>query len=651
MGRIYHVAKTGCDWNRGTAEQPFLTISKAAKVAEAGDTVLVHEGVYREWVKPEHRGEGEQRRITYQAAEGEKVIIKGSEQITTWEPVEGNVWKVVLPNSFFGDYNPYDTPILGDWLIKPDEWDVHTGDVYLNGKSFYEATCLEDVKNPQKREFGFRVPWKVRPEAVEDPEQSVYQWFAEVDHENTTIYANFQGTDPNKELTEINVRRSVFYPEKNGINYITVRGFELAQAATPWAPPTADQPGLIGPNWAKGWIIEDNIIHDAKCSAVSIGKEASTGHNERTIYCRKPGYQNQQESVFRALQIGWSKETIGSHIIRNNTIYNCGQNGIVGHLGCAFSRIYHNRIYNVARKHEYFGHEIAGIKLHAALDVQIFDNYIHDCTLGTWLDWEAQGVRIHGNVYNHNDRDLMIEVTHGPCLVENNIFMSNYNFDNVAQGTAFVNNLCCGLMRRVKVLDRSTPYHFPHTTQVLGYALVLSGDDRLYNNIFAGIKDVEEPDSTLGTVGYNGCTTSIEEFEAAVRGAHSREDQSLFRRIEQPAYVNANVYYQNAEPFDKEQDKAVVTGFDPKAKVVEDGDGVYLEIECDESMFTLQTQIHGTSTLGAVRLVNAEFETPEGTPIVLDTDITGAKRGGRPVPGPVEGLKPGKNRIRLTNLD
>ena len=68
-------------------------------------------------------------------------------------------------------------------------------------------------------------------------------------------------------------------------------------------------------------------------------------------------------------------------------------------------------------------------------------------------------------------------------------------------------------------------------------------------------------------------------------------------------------------------------------------------------MFTLQTQIHGTSTLGAVRLVNAEFETPEGTPLVLDTDITGAKRGDRPVPGPVEGLKPGKNRIRLTNLD
>ena len=37
----------------------------------------------------------------------------------------------------------------------------------------------------------------------------------------------------------------------------------MAHAATPWAPPTADQPGLIGANWSKGWIIEDNIIHDS----------------------------------------------------------------------------------------------------------------------------------------------------------------------------------------------------------------------------------------------------------------------------------------------------------------------------------------------------------------------------------------------------
>lgn len=36
-------------------------------------------------------------------APGEHAVIKGSERITSWQHVEGNVWKVVLPNSFFGN--------------------------------------------------------------------------------------------------------------------------------------------------------------------------------------------------------------------------------------------------------------------------------------------------------------------------------------------------------------------------------------------------------------------------------------------------------------------------------------------------------------------------------------------------------------------
>lgn len=135
----------------------------------------------------------------------------------------------------------------------------------------------------------------------------------------------------------------------------------FAQAACPWTPPTADQPGLLGTNWSKCWIIEDCDIHDAKCSAISIGKEESTGHNMCTRTQRKPGYQYQMEAVFRAARIGWSRETIGSHLIRRNVLHDCGQNGIVGHMGCIFSTIEHNHIYNIAVKHEFFGYEIAGI--------------------------------------------------------------------------------------------------------------------------------------------------------------------------------------------------------------------------------------------------------------------------------------------------
>ena len=43
------------------------------------------------------------------------------------------------------------------------------------------------------------------------------------------------------------------------------------------------------PNWSKGWIIEHNIFHDAKCSAVCLGKEKTTGDNNFYKWRRKPG--------------------------------------------------------------------------------------------------------------------------------------------------------------------------------------------------------------------------------------------------------------------------------------------------------------------------------------------------------------------------
>ena len=49
--KTYHVAKNGSDYQKGTREEPFLTISKAAKEARSGDQVIVHEGEYREWVR------------------------------------------------------------------------------------------------------------------------------------------------------------------------------------------------------------------------------------------------------------------------------------------------------------------------------------------------------------------------------------------------------------------------------------------------------------------------------------------------------------------------------------------------------------------------------------------------------------------------
>lgn len=643
MGREFHVAVNGSDHGKGTKEEPFRTISKAAGMAWAGDFVIVHEGEYREWVKPVRGGNGDLDRIVYQAAPGEKVVIKGSERVTNWELVEGTVWKAAIPNTVFGDYNPYDQELFGDWFLDPIKWRAHTGDVYLNGKSFYEAPSLEDVKQSVKRTEGFNPPWTKHPEALLHPEDTIYQWYAQVESEYTVIYGNFHGANPNEELTEINVRKSCFYPDRVGCNYITVRGFEMAQAACPWTPPTADQPGLLGANWSKGWIIENNVIHDAKCSGISIGKEASTGHNECTLIHRKPGYQNQMESVFRALQIGWSKETIGSHIIRNNVIYDCGQNGIVGHLGCVFSEIYDNHIYNIAVKHEFFGYEIAGIKLHAAIDVQIRHNHIHNCTLGIWLDWQAQGTRVSKNLFYANDRDLMIEVTHGPHLVDNNILGSDYNLDNIAHGGAYVNNLCCGTMRREPVLNRATPYHFPHSTQPKGTTFVYGGDDRWYQNIFVGGAAVYTEQSTSGTVDYNGSPASYEEYKALVL-AEGNGDLEVFERVQQPVYIKGNAYLKGALPYERETEH-LVADWDPKMQIIKEDGKVYLEIAVDEDLIAMNGQIIETKDLGTVRIVDEAFEDPKGERIVFDNDFLGEQRLGGVMVGPFAGLRAGKNRI------
>ena len=640
--RIYHVAKQGDDKNPGTEQRPFLTIQRAAELAGPGEKIIVHEGEYREWVKPAVGGLSPDCPVTYEAAEGERVVIKGSERITGWEKEEGDVWKACVSNSIFGSYNPYRQEISGDWLVAPWDKPVHAGDVYLNGKSLYEAHSLEELKNPVMRRASVFETWGGREEKILEPERTLYQWFCQADSENTTIYANFQGADPNKELVEINVRRSCFYPEITGVNYIVVRGFEMAHAATVWAPPTDDQPGILGPNWSKGWLIENNIIHDSKCSAISLGKEASTGNGAHSKWHRKPGYQYQMEAVFRGRQTGWSKERIGSHIVRNNRIYDCGQNGIVGHMGCVFSEIYGNEIYNIAVKHEFYGHEIAGIKLHAAIDVQIHDNYIHHCTLGTWLDWQAQGVRVSRNIYDRNNRDFFVEVSHGPYLVDNNIFTSPYCFDNAAQGGAYVHNLCLGFHNHYPVLNRSTPYHLPHSTQVLGTVPVYGGDDRWFQNVFVG---GTEEGRTYGTWGYNGAPVSLEEYiERFLALGHGDVEQ--YEQVKQPAYIDGNVYLQGAKAFDREQNYCVHEA-SPEVSLEEEGDTVFLEITLPEEMFRVDTQTVTSALLGMTRLSEARFETPEGTALVLDRDLVGNQRGEKPVPGPLEGLHAGQNRVAV----
>ena len=632
----YHVAKHGNDNNLGTVESPFLTISKAAKIALPGSVITVHEGTYRERIAPSHGGLSTTKPIIYQAAKGEDVWIKGSEIIKQWKKFEGNVWMVKIDNKFFGDFNPYVEIVQGDWLLNTYGMDHHLGEVYLNGDSLYEVGELSDVsdENPLGR--------------TNDKDGSRYKWFCKTENGFTTIYANFMGLNPNDELVEINVRPAVFFPKKTGINFITVRGFKMAHAATQWSPPTAEQVGLIGPYWSKGWIIEDNLITDSKCTGISIGKERASGHNEWTNLKVKHGTQRERDVVFKALKLGWSFETIGSHIIRNNTIKNCEQTGISGHLGGIGSQIYNNHIYNIHIKKQFFGYETGGIKLHAPIDVIIKNNLIHDNYRGIWLDWQSQGTRVSGNIfYNNEKEDLFNEVNHGPMVVDNNIMLSEISILNASQGTAYAHNLITGKIIIRKVSNRYTPYHFSHSTSVKGLMTILTGDDRYYNNILTSnhqTKPYKGPASDKihnGLDAYDGYPLSSDYWYKG-----KRPDD--FAKHKLPVYINSNLYFNKAKPFDRELDNFENREFVPKISIEKKKNSFYLNFEIDDSFKKVKTSLVNTNILGTAFQSEAAFENKDASPMVLDTDILNNKRNVlNPIVGPFEKIKKGKNYFKI----
>ena len=435
---IIYVDASVIQTGNGTKENPFKTIQEAAAKALPGDEVIVAPGLYREAVNPIHAGTTD-KRITYRSAIKGQAHITGSEAVKDWKNVEGTVWKAVIPNGIFGDYNPFTTLVSGDWFIAT--FIAHTGDVYLNEKSMYEVTTLDKVKNPQKS----TISW--------DPDFSVYTWYAEQDEANnqTIIYANFHEKDPNKENVEISVRRNCFYPESEGIGYITLSGFRISQAATQWAPPTAYQEGMVGPHWSKGWIIEDCEIYESKCSGISLGKYLQPENDNKWLKWKyKDGTQTERDCICQASYEGWDKEHIGSHIVRRCEIHDCGQTGIVGHLGGVFSVIEDNHIHHINNKQNLAGAEIGGIKMHAAIDVIFRRNHIHNCTRGLWLDWQAQGTRVTGNLFHDNalpndfeagddavtsvGEDIFVEVSHGPTLIDHNILLSDRALKIATQG-------------------------------------------------------------------------------------------------------------------------------------------------------------------------------------------------------------------------
>ncbi len=650
---IYYVNGSTSKDGNGTKESPFRHINDAAKAAMPGDEIIVAPGVYREYVNPLHAGTKDAR-ITYRSEVRHGAVITGSEVLKGWEKHKGKVWKTKVDNGLFGSYNPYTTLAYGDWYFAPPV--RHTGCVVLNDRMMYETVSLKECEKGAEDPYSFK------------PEESRLKWYSEQNGNETVIYANFQGLDPNEENVEFLVRRNCFMPEKTGTGYITVSGFILKNAATTWAPPAAYQDGLIGPHWSKGWIIEDCEVYNSRCCGISLGKYLDPENNMYFTEKRvKSPTQMERDAVCRGQYHGWLKERVGSHIIRRCDIHHCEQTGIVGRMGGVFSLIEDCHIHDICNSQQLGGAETAGIKLHAAIDVTIRRNHIHNCIMGVWCDWQAQGTRISQNLMHDNQRpdgkeqapgamfncDVFIEVSHGPALVDNNVLLSKVSAVIPSEGLAFVHNLMCGSFGLVNsgvdsIVNgqrepRYTPYHIRHRTEVAGFMTILHGDDRIYNNIFVQnypVKDKKKtpqhPDNEIaGTAPFDIFPTYEEwhkPFEVGEYPDMGALGEAHFGHL--PVWLSGNAYFNKATICKHETGAFSNTRAKIRVELTEEGGKYTLRTNLYDYLKDYRCGMISTDTLGEAFEPEQRFENNDGTDILFDSDFFGAHRGTGVLPGP-----------------
>ncbi|MDB5106331.1 MAG: hypothetical protein JWP91_4020 [Fibrobacteres bacterium] len=583
-GATFAISPGGMDSNPGTSALPFKTIQKAADVMQPGDTAMIRGGIYRESIKPPRGGTDEKTRITYRAFPGETPIIKGSEPVKTWVAQSGGVWKADLADTFFGAANPFTTNLAGDYLMSGQV--NHLGDVYLNDEKYKEAFTLATVQSTPKT------------------------WFTSHAGTTTTLHANFGGADPNTQSAEVNVRASLF-DGAQGIDYITVDGLTIEQAATQWNANTPVQTGALVTYSGKGWIVQNSHIYHSKCGCVALparGEQMTPG-------------------------------TYGYHIIRNNLIEKCGEAGISSYAGTYAGLIEGNLIQDINYQNSMGGQEQGGIKTHLAIDLTIRNNIIRRvyngtldrrndiCAPGIWLDWSCQGVRITGNVIydiiqggtgNAGAWTINIEASHGPILVDNNVILGA-NVQSNSERTILAHNLFINSGFDVQGNDVRTPQwwkpHSGHTRAGNGVDRMIG--DRYYSNIFAG------------------------------RGMNSGQKGQDYKGGSNVFYLGAAMQpYKNLISPGIDSGSVENAAFNPAFTHTDSPLGVSLRFSVNATPSLVKSRLITRDFIGVFSVVNQGIENPDGSGIVIDKDRFGLPRNpARPMPGPFENLSPDSAKV------
>ena len=104
---------------------------------------------------------------------------------------------------------------------------------------------------------------------------------------------------------------------------------------------------------------------------------------------------------------------------------------------------------------------------------------------------------------------------------------------------------------------------------------------------------------------------------------------------------------QGAKAVGREEDAAMCAEWRPEVAVeTVDGEAV-LKITLPEGISDKENVRITSQILGNPRITEAGYENPDGSPIVIDTDLQGKALSEHPQAGPIQGLKSGENIVKL----
>jgi hypothetical protein len=392
FARTYYVDQAdpkAADDNPGTRALPLKTINAAAQVLQPGERVVVAAGVYRERVRPARGGTGPAKMISYEAAAGAEVVLSGSRVLkTTWAPARHDgqdtgmgIWATRLPAELFADENPFREVNLTDEQIDDNmDWAVP-----IKGK----------VPNVLRRGLVFQDGKRLKQVAFyKDLAKAPGTYWVEGD--GVTLYVRpLDGANPNRARFEATTQGFIFAPEKYGLGYIRVKGFTIEHSGNRFPRP---QQGALSTQRGHHWIIEENTVR--QCNSIGIDIGGQFGLDDPPL------------------------AEGGQHVVRRNTITDCGIGGIEG------TRIQHtliedNTIRRCGWQDIWLLYETGGIKVHCTQSCLLRRNLIADTVAapGIWMDSDNVNSRCSGNIIINADCSnggIFVEASQKPNLVDTN---------------------------------------------------------------------------------------------------------------------------------------------------------------------------------------------------------------------------------------